>query len=75
MEYWIKNCDACSCRKRPIKKPKAPLKLYSVGVPMERLAIDVTGPFPRSHHGNRYIVVIADYFTRLLPFKTKRLPL
>jgi hypothetical protein len=31
---------------------------------MERLAIDVTGPFPRTQKGNKYIVVISDYFTK-----------
>ena len=64
VEYWISKCDICASRKGPSRKPKAPLKLYSVGVPMERLAIDVTGPFPRSKQGNRFILVISDYFTK-----------
>ena len=38
--------------------------LYSVGVPMEILAIDVTGPLPRTQRGNKYILVISDYFTK-----------
>ena len=64
VEYWISKCDVCASRKHPTKRPKAPLKLYSVGVPMERLAIDVTGPFPRTQRGNKYILVISDYFTK-----------
>jgi hypothetical protein len=64
VEYLISKCDICASRKNPIKKPKAPMKLYSIGVPMERMAIDVTGPFPRTQKGNKYIVVISDYFTK-----------
>ena len=64
VENWVRNCNICGASKGPAKKPKAPLKLYSVGVPMERLAIDVTGPLPTSNNGNKYIVVIADYFTK-----------
>lgn len=45
-EYLISKCDICALRKNPIKKPTVPMKLYSIGVPMERLAIDVTGPLP-----------------------------
>ena len=31
---------------------------------MERVAIDVMGPLPASTRGNRYVVVMADYFTK-----------
>lgn len=64
VENWLRNCTVCGSKKGPSKKSRAPLKLYSVGVPMERLAIDVTGPLPRSNKGNKYIVVISDYFTK-----------
>ena len=48
----------------PVKKPRAPLKQYNVGAPMERVALDVMGPFPKSKDGNKYILVMGDYFTR-----------
>jgi hypothetical protein len=35
---------------------------YNVGVPLERIAIDVAGPFPRSNQGNRYLLIPMDYF-------------
>jgi hypothetical protein len=38
---------------------------YIVGAPFERIAIDVTGPFPLSDEGNRYILIVMDYFTKL----------
>ena len=64
VESWDLKCDICASRKAPKKTPKAPMKLYSVGVPMERLAIDVAGPLPKTSKGNRFIVVISDYFTK-----------
>uniref|UniRef100_A0A0A9VSQ4 Integrase catalytic domain-containing protein n=1 Tax=Lygus hesperus TaxID=30085 RepID=A0A0A9VSQ4_LYGHE len=34
------------------------------GAPFERVAIDVVGPLPKSDKGNRFIVVVMDYFTK-----------
>ena len=31
---------------------------------MERLAIDILRPLPQSKHGNKYILIAADYFNR-----------
>ena len=61
---WCRSCDLCATRNRPQKTPRAPMKTYNVGAPMERVALDVLGPLPESEQGNRYILVIADYFTK-----------
>ena len=37
---------------------------YNVGSPMERIAIDVLGPLPITETGNKYILIVADYFTK-----------
>ena len=31
---------------------------------MQRVALDVVGPLPKSRRGNRFILVVSDYFTR-----------
>ena len=31
---------------------------------MERLAIDIVGPLPETEAGNRYIMVVGDYFSK-----------
>lgn len=31
---------------------------------MDRVAVDILGPFPRTLRGNRYVVVALDYFTK-----------
>ena len=40
------------------------MKQYQVGLPMERVAIDILGPLPESYQGNKYIMIVTDYFTR-----------
>ena len=64
IERWCQKCDVCNSRKMPRKKPKAPLKLYNVGAPLERVAVDIMGPLPKTRNGNLYLLVIGDYFTK-----------
>jgi hypothetical protein len=40
------------------------MQQYNVGAPFERIAIDVAGPLPLSEHGNRYLLMAMDYFTK-----------
>lgn len=61
---WCRKCEQCSARKNPPKSYKAPMKLYNVGAPMERIALDIMRPLPMTKQGNRYILVIGDYFTK-----------
>lgn len=63
-QHMCKVCDVCAARKRPVEHYQGPMKKYVVGVPMERIAIDVMGPLPETEKGNRYILVIADYFSK-----------
>ena len=61
---WCRSCDMCASRNGPSKKIRAPMAQYNVGAPMERLATDILGPLPISDSGNRYLLIIADYFTK-----------
>ena len=40
------------------------MKAYNVGAPLERIGLDVTGPLPSTDSGNKYVLVVADYFTK-----------
>ncbi|XP_045482836.1 uncharacterized protein LOC123686668 [Harmonia axyridis] len=40
------------------------MRKYNVGSPLERVAIDIAGPFPETDEGNKYILVAMDYFTK-----------
>ena len=61
---YIRSCDVCQRRKRPGLTPRAPLQKYVIGYPMERVCIDLSGPLRITPRGNRYIMVICDYFTK-----------
>ena len=57
-------CDSCGRNKKPNRKPKANLRRYHAGSPLERVHIDILGPFVRSDRGNQYILMIVDQFTK-----------
>lgn len=61
---YVAGCSTCMRRKGPQKTKQAPMQIVRSGYPMERLAIDILGELPETRQGNRYIVVIADYFTK-----------
>ena len=64
VEIHCKNCRKCAERNDPPKKSRSPLIVEQSGYPMERVAIDIIGPLPKTNNGNRYILVAVDYFTR-----------
>ena len=61
---YIRCCSVCGARKKPHKKLRAPLQDYRVGAPLDRVSLDVMGPFPRTERDNQYVLVIDDNFTR-----------
>ena len=63
VEKYCTTCDACASRK-PSKPPKAPLGEAKVYGPMERIAVDIYGPLPRTDSNNAFILVICDCFTK-----------
>ena len=64
IDIYIKACRQCACYFRGKPKHQGEMQYMQVGEPMERLAIDVTGPFPRSLRGNVWILTVIDTFTR-----------
>ena len=75
VQNWCNQCDSCATIK-VTKKPRALLQQFPVGCPLERVAMDILGPLPRSHSGNKYILVIADCFTKwteaYMRYRTKK---
>jgi hypothetical protein len=39
-------------------------KIMHMGAPWERMAIDILRPLSRTDNGNKYIMVVGDYFTK-----------
>ena len=58
VSYWCRICPTRVSRKLPPRRAKAPMRQYNVGYPMERIAIDISGPYHVSKKGNRYILVV-----------------
>ena len=63
---WCKLCQDCASVKTPPTRNRAPLQSVKVGYPLQMVAVDIVGPFTESKTGNLYILVIGDYFTRLM---------
>jgi len=66
VEIFCKQCIKCASRSRRSRKMKASMKQYIVGEPLERVGMDIMGPLPCSDYGNKYVLVVADYFTKWL---------
>ncbi len=60
IEHWCKSCVDCSMKKIPRGQRKTPLLPIPVEGAFDRVAMDILGPFPASHDGNRYILVLSD---------------
>ena len=61
----VRDCGPCSRNRVRLRKRTHPLKLFPAVKPLEDVAIDILGPLPRTENGHRYILVIADRFTKL----------
>ena len=64
VKAFCASCDVCAKTKIGNKKRRAPLGDYGVGAPLERVGIDIVGPLTTSNRGNRFIIVIGDYWTK-----------
>ena len=64
INLYVRTCSTCNCNRKPAVKPNAPLGSYYVGNPMERVHIDIIGPFIESHSQNKYVVMVVDQFTK-----------
>ena len=62
--YWTATCPRCLERKPPPHPSRAKMGHIPAGLPMERMAVDVMGPLPATVRGNKYIVVMMDYFSK-----------
>ncbi|GBN09920.1 hypothetical protein AVEN_161909-1 [Araneus ventricosus] len=64
VEKWCRKCQACGVRKRLKTRNKGILQRYNVGAPFKRIALDILRLFPVTTKGNRYVLVLMDYFAK-----------
>lgn len=63
VRLYIAGCEKCSKRKSPQMKKRAPMDIVDSGVPIDRVATDILVELPTTEKGNKYILVVSDYFT------------
>jgi hypothetical protein len=69
----VRQCDACARNRIAERRQTKFLQLFPAKGPLESVAMDIIGPFPRSKHGNLFLLVIADRYkkvTRMVPLRT-----
>ena len=74
ISYWCQICSTCGSRKMSHRHGKAPMRQYNVGFPMERIGLDICGPYPVSKKGHKYLMVVSCYFSKwfdAIPLKTQ----
>ncbi|KAL5491405.1 hypothetical protein EMCRGX_G016687 [Ephydatia muelleri] len=64
IEDWCRACELCAARKSPPRRNRAPMQQVLAGGPFQRVAMDILGPLPLTDRGNKYILVLGDYFTK-----------
>ncbi|GFX31796.1 transposon Tf2-6 polyprotein [Trichonephila clavipes] len=70
---YVMHCRECQRRKSvPHRPPERLVPIPPAIAPFHRIGIDLLGRFPKSAHGNKWIIVCTDYSTRYAI--TKALP-
>ncbi|KAL5460547.1 hypothetical protein EMCRGX_G033999 [Ephydatia muelleri] len=65
VKEWVECCDVCQRTKQKCDHPTA--ELHAVHVTSQgwkQIGIDIVGPLPCTERGNKYIIVVTDYFTK-----------
>ena len=62
----VMQCSVCNQNKKATRIPRARMKIYQSGFPMERIHLDVLGPFTTSVSGNSYVLMMYDQFSKWL---------
>ena len=65
IQLWCRGCTKCAARKMGgARKQRASLRKHVTGEPFARVGIDISGPYNVTADGNKYILVVSDYFTK-----------
>ena len=62
----VRGCRTCAMNRVKLRKHLSRLRLFPATRPLESLAIDILGPFPKTKTGKRFLLVITDCFSKLM---------
>ena len=65
IHHVVENCQSCAMNRIKDQRNVYPMRLFPARKPLEFVAMDILGPFPRTRHGMRFILVITDRFSKL----------
>ncbi len=63
VESWCQHCAVCGKCKAAVQG-HGQLQQPTYGAFNERVSVDLMGPFKQTPHGNEYIAVMQDHFTK-----------
>lgn len=73
---FVKSCLVCGAQKAPNCSPMGLMgKEKTVSYPFQVIAVDLIGPLPRSKKGNKWLLVVACWFTKytlLFPLRSAK---
>ena len=64
VKVYAESCSVCRVNKKINRTPRTGLGDYQAGAPLERVHLDLLGPFRESAQGNKYILMAVDQFTK-----------
>jgi transposase InsO family protein len=64
VKAFVNTCGTCAVSKKPNRTPRAPLISYQAGTRLERVHLDILGPFIQSRRGNKYVLMVVDQFSK-----------
>lgn len=64
LRSFVMGCPTCGKCKSPPRSPRAELQPVKVSRPQQIVGLDIVGPLSTSQNGNRYVLVMEDYFTK-----------
>jgi transposase InsO family protein len=67
----VRQCDACARNRIIVSRRTNPLDRFRANAPSESVAMDILGPLPKTRHGKRFLLVIADRYSKI----TRTVPL
>ena len=66
VQKYCEECARCQQMKVPTQKFKEPVIIPIPRNPIDKLEIDIQGPYPKSKRGNCSIIIATDYLTRFI---------
>ena len=66
MEKYVQEYQYCQRCNQQQPKGRAPSGTISANAPFQKLAWDIIGPLPTTSRGCKYLLVVADVFTKYM---------